>query len=42
MGTNRIEPYLLYEDVPAAIDWLTKAFGFRRRHWREDHPAAPG
>jgi uncharacterized glyoxalase superfamily protein PhnB len=25
----RITPYLLYEDVPAALDWLSKAFGFR-------------
>ena len=23
-----ITPYLLYEDVPAALDWLAKAFGF--------------
>lgn len=29
MGQHRIEPYLLYEDVPAAIEWLSKAFGFR-------------
>ena len=27
----RITPYLLYEDVAGAIDWLTKAFGFRER-----------
>ena len=27
----RITPYLLYEDVAAALDWLTKAFGFRER-----------
>jgi PhnB protein len=26
-----ITPYLLYEDVPAAIDWLSRAFGFRER-----------
>jgi PhnB protein len=25
----RISPYLLYEDVDAAIEWLAKAFGFR-------------
>jgi uncharacterized glyoxalase superfamily protein PhnB len=24
----RITPYLLYEDVDAAVDWLVKAFGF--------------
>ena len=23
-----ITPYLLYEDVPAALDWLARAFGF--------------
>ncbi len=27
----RITPYLLYEDVAAALDWLAKAFGFRER-----------
>ena len=27
----RITPYLLYEDVPAALDWLATAFGFRER-----------
>ncbi len=27
----RITPYLLYEDVAAAIDFLTRAFGFRER-----------
>lgn len=26
--TPRISPYLLYEDVDAAVDWLTAAFGF--------------
>lgn len=29
----RITPYLLYRDVAAALDWLTKAFGFRE-HFR--------
>ena len=24
-------PYLYYEDGPAAMDWLAKAFGFRER-----------
>lgn len=24
-----IIPYLFYEDVPAALDWLTRAFGFK-------------
>jgi PhnB protein len=27
----RVTPYLLYEDVPGALDWLTKAFGFTER-----------
>jgi uncharacterized glyoxalase superfamily protein PhnB len=27
----RITPYLLYEDVAAAMDWLERAFGFRER-----------
>ena len=27
--TQTITPYLLYEDASAAIDFLTKAFGFR-------------
>ena len=26
---QRITPYLLYEDVGGALDWLAKAFGFR-------------
>ena len=27
----RITPYLFYEDVAAALDWLTRTFGFRER-----------
>jgi len=27
----RITPYLLYEDVAKAVDWLSQAFGFRER-----------
>ena len=27
----RITPYLLYEDVVAALEWLARAFGFRER-----------
>lgn len=30
-GYPRISPYLYYEDASAAIDWLTRAFGFRER-----------
>jgi PhnB protein len=26
---SRATPYLLYEDVGAALDWLSRAFGFR-------------
>ncbi len=29
--TPRIAPYLLYEDVAGALDWLADAFGFRER-----------
>ena len=28
---QRITPYLLYEDVAGALDWLGRAFGFRER-----------
>src|SRR5688500_12875260 len=28
---QRITPYLLYEDAAAAVDWLTRAFGFTER-----------
>lgn len=31
-GTQRIIPYLLYEDAPPAIDFLTRAFGFEERY----------
>ena len=27
----RITPYLYYEDVASAVDWLARAFGFRER-----------
>ncbi|HZU80111.1 MAG TPA: VOC family protein [Acidimicrobiales bacterium] len=30
-GFPQISPYLLYEDVDAAIDWLTGAFGLEQR-----------
>jgi uncharacterized glyoxalase superfamily protein PhnB len=29
--TPRVVPGLVYEDVPKAIEWLTRAFGFRER-----------
>jgi uncharacterized glyoxalase superfamily protein PhnB len=31
-STPRITPYLLYEDLRAAWQWLEQAFGFRLRH----------
>lgn len=31
MSYPRVTPYLLYEDVPAALDWLARAFGFEER-----------
>ncbi|HEX6491618.1 MAG TPA: VOC family protein [Gaiellaceae bacterium] len=30
-GYPRISPYLYYQDAGAAIEWLTRAFGFRER-----------
>src|SRR5205823_4794009 len=30
-GYPRITPYLLYEDVAAALEWLAQTFGFRER-----------
>lgn len=30
-GYPRIAPYLFYEDVAAALGWLSKAFGFHER-----------
>ena len=26
---QKVFPYILYEEVPAALEWLTRAFGFR-------------
>ena len=34
-GYPRIAPYLLYEDPPAALEWLARAFGFRERFRHE-------
>ena len=32
-----VVPMLAYEDGPAAMDWLSRAFGFReRRRWLDD------
>jgi uncharacterized glyoxalase superfamily protein PhnB len=30
-GFSRVTPYLLYEDVAGALDWLSRAFGFEER-----------
>jgi len=30
-GFPRITPYLYYEDLDAAVDWLVASFGFRER-----------
>jgi PhnB protein len=30
-GYQRICPYLYYEDAAAAVDWITRAFGFTER-----------
>ncbi len=30
-NTPRVSPYVLYEDVAAALEWLTAAFGFAER-----------
>lgn len=30
-GTQRVVPYLVYRDCPAAIEFLTQAFGFTER-----------
>jgi uncharacterized glyoxalase superfamily protein PhnB len=30
-STPRLCPYLLYENAAAALDWLTRAFGWRER-----------
>lgn len=37
-GMSRIVPYVFYEDVASAIDWLTKAFGLveKLRYTEED------
>jgi PhnB protein len=29
-GMPRLTPYLYYRDVPAALEWLAKAFGFKK------------
>ena len=40
-GFPRILPHLIYEDVGAAVTWLTTVFGFREREWVR-HVAADG
>lgn len=36
---NIVLPHLVYQDVPDAIDWLAKTFGFSE-HYRYGEPAA--
>lgn len=31
-NAQRITPYLYYEDVAGALDWLSRAFGFREQN----------
>ncbi len=40
-STPRITPYLYYDDLGAALDWLTKAFGLRERHREAGPDGAP-
>jgi uncharacterized glyoxalase superfamily protein PhnB len=40
-GMPRILPHVIYDDVGAAIEWLTRVFGFRERTWVR-HTAADG
>ena len=35
-----VTPYVLYEDAAAAIDWLSRAFGFQERLRFEDDTGA--
>jgi uncharacterized glyoxalase superfamily protein PhnB len=37
--TSVVLPHLTYRDVPAAIDWLARAFGFRE-HYRYGEPVS--
>jgi uncharacterized glyoxalase superfamily protein PhnB len=39
--TPRVTPYLLYEDLPAALEWLAKAFGLRERSRRAGPDGTP-
>ena len=41
-GYPRISPYLLYRDGAAAIDFLTRAFGFRERMRMQDEQGGVG
>ena len=41
-GCQRIAPYLIYEDAPAAIDFLCRAFGFEERFRLPGPDGAPG
>lgn len=40
-GWPRIVPHLVYDDVNAAVDWMTDVFGFAERTWAR-HAEADG
>jgi uncharacterized glyoxalase superfamily protein PhnB len=40
--TQTVTPYLLYEDAGAALEWLTRAFGFRETSRIENDSGAVG
>jgi uncharacterized glyoxalase superfamily protein PhnB len=40
--SQTITPYLLYEDAGAAIDWLSRAFGFREMERIENEDGTVG
>ena len=35
---TEIIPYIFYRDVPAALEWLTRAFGFKEDMRVDTHP----
>jgi len=37
--TNTILPHVIYQDLPAAIEWLTRTFGFTE-HYRYGDPVS--
>lgn len=35
-GMDWVSPYLMYEDAGAAVEWLTRTFGFKERQEKRD------